>query len=148
MAESNLPIPDPTQLTTSALHREIAHLKEEGTHGLDTLEKQQNIKFDNIQQQFNDRDKRVEETAESIRREVKLAFDAQKEAAQKAEDGAKELVAALSREQGDVKDRVVRMESRREGSGVAVSWIISGVMLLLAIVGGVVALVTKMSTGH
>jgi hypothetical protein len=134
---------DPTFLTTQALHREIEHLKEILQEGITQLEKQQNIKFDNIDKRFSDRDKVVADTAEGIRREVKTAFDSAKEANVKSESNTDKLMAEQSKQLSDHKERVVRIESRNEGSGSAIHWVISGVMFLLAVVSGIFALMSR-----
>lgn len=140
MNGNNLPVSDPTTLTTDALRREIGQTREHFQSKLDALEELQATKFGFIAKHFDDLAAQAAERAENIRREVAIASDGQKEADKKSEASIKELLGAQGKLLEDVKDRVVRIESKGEGGGNAVTWIMSGVSFLIAIAGIILAL--------
>src|SRR5665213_4442028 len=67
------PIPDPSTLTTSQLHRELASLRELIEARLDGTDKR-------IEIQFAERDKRADQAAKDSKSAVDAAFAAAKEA--------------------------------------------------------------------
>lgn len=124
---SNFPVPDPTQLTTEALHREINALR-------DLLE----TRLDAASDLSLSRLKAIEDRFSSIEGSIQIALQAQKELAalqetanQKAIDKTekatearlvdlaasnKATAAGLHSKIDDLKDRVSRIENRKEGA--------------------------------
>ncbi len=185
------PRPDPTTLTTAALLRENAALREvlvsrmDGQRdvidarlaGMDkaitllqtitdrqpldmdrkvaNLERLHKEKFDSIQTQFQERDTRVEQTAQAGRVELSAALQAAKEAVgaqqqsntaalTKQETATKEQINALitlmqqNTETTDVKitslqSRMDRGEGQGKGRGDVWGYVIAGAMFLLAL---------------
>jgi Fe2+ transport system protein B len=108
---SNIPIPDPSVLTTESLNREVNHLRElievqiaqladqlerysdrhQERHrevvdrAVDHLRELCQVKFDQVNLQFEERDKRFEETRDASVATVEAALAAAKEAVGKSE---------------------------------------------------------------
>lgn len=110
------PIPDPTSLTTEALHREIKHVFELLVE-----------KLDGLQVQINTAESHRKEQKVDTAAQIKAAFDAQKEAADKSEQATEKRLEQLQgRADADtnatretinaLKERVLTIESQ----GVAV----------------------------
>ncbi len=130
---SLVPRPDPTVLTTAALQREIAALKElieMRLNALNELHEQHcvtiDIKFQNVDLRFRERDDRQDRSDRDARVAIDAAFSAQKEAAAKQERSTAETLAkqadlfatstdALRSSLGEVKDRLTRIEGTALG---------------------------------
>lgn len=121
------PIPDPTQLTTEALTREIAALKELVFLKIDDQREIQEEKFHSIQVQFKERDTRAEQTAKDNKSAIDAAFNAAKEAVAKSEGTTvkqiDQLNATIQAESksfdgkiNDVKERLTRGEGNTTGA--------------------------------
>jgi hypothetical protein len=157
------PVPDPTILTTEALIREIAHLRELLETQIEGLGDACESKFVHIEQrferQFRDRDLLVDAAFQSSREAVAAALAASKEAVAKSEDTFNKQIAeirrtaeatskGLEKEIGGIKDRVTIMESidrgsERKAAGLnqAAVLVISALLLILTGIGVVAAIV-------
>ena len=143
---SNVPIPDPSIMTTAALEREVGHLRELIGGKVDDLEKELNrfkeshanrhadavdkaiehleevcgVKFEAIQMQFRERDARVEQASSALQTAVEAALLSAKEAVEKSERGfEKELdaIKLLITNQGKAQDQQIRdLKDRQSGA--------------------------------
>jgi len=99
------PVPDPTVLTTAALHREIEHMKELITQRIDGLE---------------GRIDRHEALRIEMKADTSKVVDAAKQDTAKAVDtalsAANIATAAVATTTNDLKDRVVTLESIKLGN--------------------------------
>jgi ABC-type transporter MlaC component len=132
------PVPDPTQLTTEQLIREIGALREATTNERHALERLVDEKFRSVDQQLDLVERQRVEQKSDTKAAVDAALTAQKEAVKeqttasataigKSESGMKEQLTQL-RENfdtsirslqdvlGDLKDRIVKLESFRVGN--------------------------------
>jgi len=136
----SLPVPDPTQLTTDALLREISHLRELLTARIESAEDSQNAyeqahaeahriratevaqaiehltelcaeRFAGIQTQLVERDSRVQESSQASKDAIAAALAAQKEAVAKSEESTKEQLASIKSENATT---VASLESKIE----------------------------------
>jgi hypothetical protein len=147
---SNVPIPDPTVLTTEAIRRDIEHLRElltiqvEGIRrDLENIEGEYHdvvsqsvqqlrelcgekfssfeFRFAGVQQQFDERDARTDQSARSNRELVEAALAAQKEAVGKNETATKEQLTSIKTEIGTeisaLREQVddLKLVNRHEG---------------------------------
>jgi|SRR5665213_658493 len=148
-SEDIRPIPDPSTLTTSQLHRELASLRELIEARLDGTDKR-------IEIQFIERDKRAEQTAKDSKLAVDAAFSAAKEAVKeqntssalaidksekattKQIDGISSLISASSKATDekieDVKARLQMIEGQKAGVGMS-----AGVLLQIVLAASAVA---------
>lgn len=76
----SVPVPDPTVLTTQSLLREVAALKELMESRIDSLEEVIGERFQRIDIQFIERDKRTEQLAIASSTAIAAALQAAKEA--------------------------------------------------------------------
>jgi hypothetical protein len=135
-------------LTTQALIREIASLRELLETRLSGIETLYADKFHHIEQRFSERDVVAADRALAVKDAVDTAFEGAKEAAAKSEtsfskmiDSQGELLRsttnALDGKIGDLKDRVGLIEGR--GSGFATSWAVGVALVGMMVgIGGVV----------
>jgi hypothetical protein len=133
---SNIPIPDPSLLTTQQLEREIAALRELlrseiHTHALldevefrrvaeqiDALDKLKSEKFNRVEQRFSMLEsQRLEQKADNLDR-IGIAMIAQKEAIDKSEKTTSESIRALGGKVDDLKDRI-GLSEKLIGEGAA-----------------------------
>jgi len=154
-----VPRPDPTVLTTEALIREIAHLRELLETQLEGLGDACEAKFEYIEQRFRDRDLLVDSAFASSKEAVVAALASSKEAVAKSEDTFNKQIAeirrtaeatskGLEKDIGGVKDRVTIIESldrgaekKTEGLSAAAALGISALAILIGIAGLVVAVI-------
>jgi len=134
MQHGSTPIPDPTLLTTEALTREIAGLKELLFQKIDAQRDVQNEKFTAIQTQFKERDTRSDQTAKDNKSAIDAAFNAAKEAVSKSEGTTVKQIDQFDGKINDVKDRLTRIEGK--GAGISLSWAV-----IIAVAGLVLAYV-------
>lgn len=121
MSQDSRPIPDPTALTTTALHREIGHLKE--LHA---------VRFDSIEERLDDTEERRRELKADTEKEVRSAL-----AASKAEtDG-------LRREVADLRERVTASVGERSGGATATTTMLTVGAFLVGVVGVALAILTN-----
>lgn len=164
------PIPDPTILTTEALTREIAHLREymDGKvhhletrirgvtehidHAIDLHARLDAEKFAAIEQRFTDRELLVSASFDAGKEAVAQALAASKEAVAKSElnftkslDNLSALIAegnkAADAQVAAVKDRVALVEGERGGMSQALALGISLAFLLVGVAGVVITVI-------
>ena len=155
-AGSRLPVPDPTALTTAALLREIAALKELSDNRLDALEKLMDQKFVGIKTQIDDRDIQTDKASRDVKSAVDAAFAAAKEAvgeqnksnalsitkSEAATTKQIDLIFELIKTNtsvsdgkvADIKDRLQAIESHSKGIGDGFGWIVGLAGIIIAVV--------------
>jgi tetrahydromethanopterin S-methyltransferase subunit B len=146
------PVPDPTLLTTEALHREIAGLKELVFQRMDNTDRLNAERFKGIQAGFSERDERMTQAIADNRSRVEDAFrasenlvtaksDAAAEAIRKSEMSTEKLISNLDARLDDVRDRQRSTEGR--GSGYATSWAIAVAIfgMVIGITGVILAVI-------
>lgn len=150
-ANERLPVPDPSVLTTEQLHEALDRVKELTEALLSRQEDICNEKFASVDTQFQLIERQRVEQKTDTRTAVDAALAAAKEAVGKSEVSTKEQLSAMRAETGaainavsealaGLKERVVAMESVKQGSKEA----LSGVQVLFATAiaaGGLVAAV-------
>ena len=138
------PVPDPTVLTTAALLREIASLKELLQLQITALTSVNNEKFSNIDTRFADLDRLRTQTAITNRDAIDAALQAQKESTAKTEaaftkqiDQIQVLISAISRaadeKVDDVKTRIDLSEGRSKGFGEGWGILVGAVGLVASV---------------
>jgi hypothetical protein len=159
--QRNIPIPDPSFLTTQQLYREVTGLKEvvkgwvDGVSGtVDTRITGELSRFEekflSIQVQFRERDVRTEQSAGQVKLAVDAALQAQKEAAgeqaksftlatNKSETSMNAQITGLDSKINDVKDRLNRVEGMGLGRNVEHSERATGNMSMISVVSLVVS---------
>lgn len=162
----NLPIPDPTSLTTEQLHREISALRELLETKIESAAEITLERFRGIETQFNERDKRTEQTARDSKVAVDAAFSAAKEAV--AEQNKSSALAIAKSEAGttkqidqiqnligtireglegkinDVKERIGKGDGRSEGVNVVWGYVCGAGGLIIA----AIAVAEMFTKGH
>ena len=134
---SNIPIPDPTLLTTQQLTTTVMSLRELVEEKIDSLLRLHEQKFSGIATQFSERDIRATQTTEDQKKAVEAAFAAAKEAVAKSEISTKENLKALDEKVNDLRDRLTRLEGRDAGTSRAQEashWNIGTIISLIALV--------------
>lgn len=101
------PVPDPTILSTEALHREIRHLREQIEARLDGMKDVTDERFTSVSQRFTERDIRSEREARDNKVAVDAAFAAQKEAAAKQDEANQK---AIDKSEKATDEKIVRLE--------------------------------------
>lgn len=114
--EENIPVPDPSLLTTEQLNREIGALKELIKSQNDLV----NEKFIGINARLNDSKQAVEK-----------AFESSEKAIGKTETAFTKQIEASDSRIADVKDRLTILESRTQGKTEGITSV--GAMVLGAI---------------
>jgi hypothetical protein len=138
-----VPVPDPTLLTTQALLREVAALKELMEVRTDAIISLYDEKFTGVSDQFIERDKAVQ-----------AAFVAQKETAIKSENSMlesqrqlRDLFDANSRSMNDkingLKERLDRGEGVHTGGKDVWGYVVGAIGTMLSIGTLVVLLITR-----
>jgi hypothetical protein len=144
MAEDSRPVPDPTVLTTEALHREIRHLDELMATKLAAAEALTAERFRGMELLVQLVENRRVEQKKDTSAAVDNALAAAKEAVSKESVSVTNELSALRRELGDVKERVGAVEAQkvgaREGQG-GVYAAAGFVLVLLSVAAVVVAFV-------
>jgi hypothetical protein len=161
------PVPDPTQLTTTAIARDVAALKElvvekieasrkiiqaqvEGHWSLD-LER-----FRAVDLRFNERDIRFSQAAADNSEALKSALASTNSATVRLENTfSKQIdtigerldkqVAGMVERITDLKDRIVAIEGQHKGSGETIGWVIGAAGVFIAIISIVFAIIRSMS---
>jgi hypothetical protein len=154
-----VPRPDPTILTTEALIREIAHLRELMETQIEGLGDACEAKFEYIEQRLRDRTLLVDAAFEASREAVAAALASSKEAVAKSEgtfnkqlDEMKLTMAAANKgiedQIGAVKERVTIIESldrgaekKSEGMSAAAALTASAIAVIVGIAGIVLAVI-------
>jgi hypothetical protein len=145
------PIPDPTALTTEALHREIASLKELVESKLAAEHNLKEEKFRKVDQRFELIETQRIEQKRDAEDKVKSALQAVKESNEKSEgsftkqiDGLKSILetktTALDSKIDDNKARVVSIESRSKSMGDGWGFLVGAIGVIAAIASLVVML--------
>jgi len=148
---SNTPVPDPTILTTEALHREIAALRElcvqeingvkaEFTCQINAINKLKEEKFDRIREHFAITERvRLEQKADT-KEKVDAALMAQKEAAAKSEESfTKQIDAMRALMESHAKtsdDKIAALTVRvsvKDGSGNGIRELIGYILAIAAL---------------
>lgn len=151
-----VPIPDPTSLTTEQLHREINALRELLEAQIAAAAEITLERFRGIETQFNERDKRTEQTARDSKVAVDAAFSAAKEAVAeqnkssalaiaKSEAGTTKQIdqiqqligtirEALEGKINDVKERIGKGDGRSEGANAVWGYVCGAGGLIIAVV--------------
>lgn len=136
-SEGRVPIPDPTLLTTQALVREIASLRELLETQVAALEDVEDQKFYKVEQQFELVERQRVEQKKDTKDAVDAALTAQKEAVREQTAASERAIAkseaatskqldqlsvtfvteaaALRRELGEMKERVLTIEQLKIG---------------------------------
>lgn len=169
--QGSRPVPDPTTLTAEA----IRELRAELTKWIDIVDgnlqsqiDRQTLRLDRIPDELSKTISELEKlTAEKfkgladqqVQRDNNLALAltaAQKsvsdtnlstaEAARKAETTFKDQIDGTQKGIDELKDRITRIESASSGAGGAINWVIAGTSILIAIVGGVIGVVSFLRT--
>ena len=129
---SNIPIPDPSLLTTQQLRYETESLRQTVKQWIDSLQllhearmdgrdAQYAEKFQSVQIQFKERDVRTEQTASQVKLAVDAALQAQKEATGEANKSftkqidalgttIRTAISGLDLRLGELRDRLTRIE--------------------------------------
>jgi hypothetical protein len=132
-----------TQTIREIQHHELQTVEAQLRGRLDAIYAEIGQKFLGIDSQFDERDTRTDQRAGDTKLAVDAAFAAAKEATAKIEAGFKEQIKALTdlvdtktgqlaQQIGDLKDRVIAMESRGGGQS---SLVMGAAVVLSALVG-------------
>jgi hypothetical protein len=158
------PVPDPTTLTTNAVNqaveqsrRELAAAVEILNSKITCLQEVSDERFKALEQRFHDRDARAQEQDLANKEAIAAALSAQKELAaqqdntnQNAIDKNEKLTEkgfeGLKTQTDDLKDRVGRIESMREGSGRLVSAQLAAATVIITIIVIIVNILTSSVT--
>jgi hypothetical protein len=136
----SVPVPDPTTLTTKALEKDIAALKELLSDRIESLR-------ENIETRLSGNDKAIAATLE-----------AQKEAVGKSEQSVAKQIDAISTlirsessatdsKIGDIKDRLTAIEAGKKGATSLWGGIAAAIGALVGVAGIIIAVVVAMNTG-
>ncbi len=117
-----------------------------------------NGKFQAVQLQFRERDIRFDRAANDTRVAVDAAFAAAKEAVNKSElnftkqlDAIGAAIAVAGRAQddrvNDVRDRLTAIEGRGQAYSQGFGWIATGVGIVAAVIGAIIAVFFKRGVG-
>lgn len=165
--QGSRPVPDPTALTATA----IRDLREELTKWINIVDSnlqaqvdRHTLRLDRIPDELKETIANSEKLTtekfkglgdQQIQRDNNLALAltaAQKsvsdtnlstaEAARKAETTFKDQIDGTQKGIDELKDRITRIESASAGAGGAVNWVIAGISIFIAIVGGVIGVVS------
>lgn len=169
MTGGSTPVPDPTILTTEALLRAIADLKELLSAQLDAQDKLVNEKFRSIDQQLELVERQRVEQKMDTKAAVDAALTAQKEAVKeqttasataiaKSEAGTSEqlkqlaatFTAGLAGQATiitDLKDRVIKIESLKQGGTESRAGIYAAIGIAATIIGVLLAIVAFATPG-
>jgi hypothetical protein len=122
------PIPDPTLLTTEALHREIEHLRQFLEAAIDQA------------------DRRYEERYQSQMQALNAARESADRSVTKAEEAASKRADEVSRRVDDVKDLTATQIAAIQTQLAAMSGRVSGGVAMWGILAGAVLLVASIIT--
>lgn len=172
LSSSRVPIPDPTLLTTQALLREVAGLRELMESRLEALEDVEEQKFYKVEQQFELVERQRVEQKKDTKDAVDAALTAQKEAVReqtaaseraiaKSEAATSKQLDQLSvtfaneaasqrRELGEMKQRLTAIEQQKIGAKEDRTGLYAGigaVVGLLLIVSVVITLIATTAGG-
>jgi hypothetical protein len=139
------PRPDPTVLTTEALMREIAHLRELLQAEMASHSRYDAQNFVNIEQRFRDRDLLVTQAFTNVSEATAAALASSKEAVEKSEtavakqlDGIRVLIdtqaKTVDQQISDVKERLDKSEGRGSATTQLIVIGISAVAVIAAVV--------------
>lgn len=169
--QSSVPVPDPTLLTTQALMREIAGLKELVFSRLDSSDQLTQERFRGVERQFSERDTRTTQSEVASKEAIAAALQAAKEAVgeqaknftlsiDKSEtatvkqiDAVKQnsetAIAGATSQINDLKERTTRIESlgigvatQKTESSNSTSLMFAGFGVLVGVSGLVVAAIS------
>jgi hypothetical protein len=116
MADNIKPDPDPTTLTTDALHREIAELRRSIIDIIDLKEETTSEKFRGIASQFELRDTATDKLAIADQKALNAALQTQIESASKSEAGFTKQIDGIGRQIADLvksfDDKINDLKSR------------------------------------
>lgn len=161
--EDQRPRPDPTILTTEALHREIGHLREHVDQKFESHGQLDGEKLARIEQRFRDRELLVSAEFAASKEAVVNALASSKEAVAKSEDMFRGQIAELRRtadatnrslekEIGAIKDRVTIIEAldrgeEKKAAGISstTALAISVLVVVISAIGVVSAIVLNVS---
>ena len=157
------PIPDPTQLTTFAIARDINSLRDvimtelegykkivqatiEGHWSLDTE------RFKTVELRFSERDLRFNQAALDNAEAIKSALTDVNSATTRLENTFGKQIDGLSDRLLDLKDRITAIEGNRKGSESVIGWVIgsSGVVMgiIIAVITGIFSFLHYLPTTH
>lgn len=161
------PRPDPTVLTTEALHREVAALRELIEERISATDLLVNEKFNSVDRQLTLVERQRVEQKSDTEKAVNAALVAQKDAVkeqtiasekaiQKSESSIKEqltqitvtfstALAGLTTQMDDLKARVVTIEAIKQGGQERVSEQRQTVTNATAVMGVVIAIITMIA---
>lgn len=145
------PVPDPTELTTQALQREIAASKELFQAGLQASRELFDEKLRRIDTQIAERDETIEQKSQSAKEALAAALQAAKEAVGKSGDATEKQLDEISKRMDadgnskndkidDLKERITAMESHSRGIGdswgivVGIAGLVGGLASFLSVV--------------
>lgn len=137
--QSNLPVPDPTTLTTDNLLREISHLKALFDEKLEAAKKLNDLRFDAAEKGISKADGFVEKRFESIV-EIRAAFNdlsGRQMTRAEAETRISALADKLDSRLGDMSKKVDELRSF-----ASKAFMIGGVSLLVSTISVLISLVT------
>jgi len=161
------PVPDPTQLTTIAIARDVAALRElvveKITASKENLQSQMEghwsldlERFRAVDLRFSERDLRFNQAAADNADAIRAALAAANSATARLEntfskqidtlgDRLDKQVAGMVERINDLKDRITTIEGNRKGSENVIGWVIgaSGVIMgiVIAVIAGIFSLI-------
>jgi hypothetical protein len=149
-----VPIPDPTLLTTEALQREIAHLRELLTAQINDVRRQINEADLRYQQRYDAQTRALDAARVAADLAMQAALVAAEKAVAKAEAAAEKRFDAVSARVDDLKEdsahtfagiQVQLAGSVGRGAGLSAGWgyLVAGVGLVAAIVAIVLAVLPQ-----
>lgn len=150
---SQTPIPDPTLLTTEALQREIAGLKELLQSKIDSLDEAMRLRFETVDVRFDDADAALktaltaqEKTNDKSDTATSKRFDEQRALLEINERGSNDKI-------NELRDRLTRAETSvltqrdtkvdRQTSGSYVALIVFGATAFLVSIAGILVAILK-----
>lgn len=150
---SALPIPDPTLLTTQAMEKSIAALKELQEEKITALSSLMMEKFRGVEQNFSGRDTALaaallaqKTSVEELNKSNALSAAKSEAGFDKRIEGISTLMAAQNKGSDDkitdLKDRITAMEARGKGIADSYGWLI-GLIGVLVGGGGLIAFFVK-----
>ena len=136
--EQNIPVPDPSLLTTEQLFREVASLKELLLAKMATTESDHLHEKELTAERFRGVYEKFKDTKEALDK----AFASSEKAIDKTETTFTDRIVASDVRLNDVRDRLTIVESRREGSREGMSTVGAAVMGAVAAIAAAISLAT------
>ena len=139
--QESKPIPDPTTLTTEALHREINSLKDYVLLKVDVVDKKVEAerqltdeKFRGVASRFEEGEKRAKEVSVVAKDAVDKAFEAAKETVREIKDGFNKGLESVNKRVDDLKERQDRGEGKSKGLKDGWGYVVGAISIIVSIV--------------